>query len=397
VSVFGYFSFRKGKRAAPTPPRAAPISRPAPEPIATTQEGEQTTMAEPNDPKPTNVKREGGRVWIDNVLPAKGGGNGYMRGLECLLAYAGTPVDYDRLMALSGIAFITQADSEHRWEGQIDVGWWPLDPWGLMLRREFLEQAVGYEIQEVGRVNLPVSEFIEIQDRLPEVFREQIEPHVKRSIAAGRPMLATCEFGFVIYGYDEGPDPVPVFGRCGWETENKEYRPGTWPLGLLVLGPRSQPLDIDAADAAALRHAVSLAYDRAGPHEAEFRDRRFTGQKAFAAWSSLLRNMDEPVEDRHHANMKNRLMSNRESAVAYLRSVAERHEADAAESLRQAAATYEQTIGLLSQINPGGLSRDPAKRRELADLVDRIAANERQAPQYIEKALAAMPEPDSGR
>jgi len=336
------------------------------------------------------VNREGDRVWIDNVPPAKGKGNGYIRGIESLLAHAGTPVAYERLMGLSGMAFIAQADVEHRWEGKVDVGWWPLDPWGLQLRREFLGQAVGCELREVGWITLTSDEFVAMRDRLPEVYRAHIEPHVKESIEAGRPVLAMCDFGFVITGYDNASDQPPVLGRCACETESKQYRPENWPIGLLVLGARTEAMDPEAADVAALRFAVALARDRGGPYEAAWRDRRFTGQKAFAGWASLLRDTDQPIEDRHHANMKLNLRVNRTAAAAYLRNVADRHKGDAAETLRQAAASYEAVLEILSQISPHGLSVNPEARRDLAAMVDRIAALELQAAQDMERAVIHM-------
>ena len=57
--------------------------------------------------RPTNVQREGGRVWIDDVPRGKGEGNGYIRGLETLLAHVGTPTSYERLMGLSGLGDLT--------------------------------------------------------------------------------------------------------------------------------------------------------------------------------------------------------------------------------------------------------------------------------------------------
>ncbi len=335
-----------------------------------------------------HVRREGDRVWIDNVPPSGGEGNRYVRGIETMLAHAGTPVSYERLMGLSGVAFITQADAEHRWEGKVDVGWWPLDAWGLQLRRAFLGQAVGYELNEAGWVTCTPEQFLAMRDHLPQVYRELIEPHVTQSIDAGRPVLATADFGFVIMGYDNATDKPPLLGRCAGETQAKLDRLGQWPIGLLFLGQRREPMDRDAADVAALRFAVALARDQAGPYEETWRNRRFTGQKAYAAWSSLLRNMKEPVEDRHHANMKLHLRINRTAAVAYVRSVAERRP-DAA-ALRDATAAYGRALELIAQIKPAGLSEDVAKRRDLADLVDRIAAVELEAAQYLERAVIQM-------
>ena len=59
---------------------------------------------------------------FQHVPAATGSGNGYVRGLETLLVCEGASVNCERLMGLSGMAFILQADTEHRWEGNVDAG-----------------------------------------------------------------------------------------------------------------------------------------------------------------------------------------------------------------------------------------------------------------------------------
>ncbi|MFA6111947.1 MAG: hypothetical protein WDA75_24585 [Candidatus Latescibacterota bacterium] len=336
------------------------------------------------------VRRADGKVWVEGLPPAPGPGDGYIRGLESILAQQSLPVSYDRLMALSGRAFIVQADVEHRWEGKVDVGWWPLDVWGLELRREFLGQAVGCELTAAGAINLTAEEFTQIRDRLPAWYREQVQPQVIRSIDAGRPVLALSDWGFVVTGYDDVADLPPVLGRCGRETKPGQDRCGSWPTGVLLPGRRILPLETRAADVAALQHAVALAHDQAGPFEPQWRDRRFTGQKALTAWASLLRHETEPVEDRHHANMQYRLIDCRQAAVRYLDNLADREEGEAAKGLHQAAGAYGKGIELLSQVRCEGLATSQDQRRELADLVDRLAAEELRAADYLEQSLAAM-------
>ncbi|MHB1158035.1 MAG: RNA polymerase sigma factor [Phycisphaerales bacterium] len=335
----------------------------------------------------SHIRNENGKVWIDDVPPAAADGNGYIRGIETMLGHAGTPVDYNRLMGLSGMAFITQVDTGHRWQGVVDAGWWPLDPWGVQLRRDFLGRAVGYELNEVGELSLTAEQFQRISGNLPAWFRQHIEPRVRQTINAGRPVLAVSDFGFVITGYDSATDQPPIWGRCARTTTGEISRCADWPWGVIVLGERTDAMDAGAADIAALRYALSLIRDQAGPSEPQWRDRRFTGQKAFAAWTALLRNMKEPVEDRHHANMRVRLIEQRTAAVAYLRSVASRQQDQTADALRQAAAKYEIMIEHLQATNTDGLSESIEARRALADEIDRIAALELQAAQLMEKAI----------
>ena len=336
------------------------------------------------------VKRDGDKVWIEDVRPT-GDGNGHVRGLEVLLAHAGTPVAYERLMGLSGMAFITQADTGHRWEGVLDVGWWPLDEWGLSMRLDFLGRAVGRDLK---KVTAPTTS----PPNPAEAYRAHFEPLVKKSVDEGRPLLTPTEFGFVIFGYDDEPEQPPVLGRCARETTTEMYRMESWPWALFVLGEQTTPMDTDTADVAALQYAVNLAYDRAGPDDPRWRGRRLTGQKAFAAWSAVLRNPDEPVEDRHHANMRGNLHWNRTAAVAYLRDVAGRSDGGAAEALQEAAASYESVLKQLGQINCTGLADDLEARRTLADQIDSIAATEREAAQHLERAVIHMTvQRDSGK
>ena len=348
----------------------------------------------PGEQMAAGVRSYDGQVWIEDVPLAKGDGNGHVRGLETILAHAGTPVAYERLMGLSGMAFIAQADTGHRWQGTLDVGWWPLDEWGLSMRLYFLGRAIGRDLQ---KATAPAG-------RPAEIYRAYFEPFVKQSIDVGRPLLTPTQFGFVIFGYDDEPKQPPVLGRCGRATTAGMYRIENWPWALFVLGERTTPMDIDPADLAALQYAVDLAHDRAGPDDLRWRDRahdraglddprwrgrRFTGRKAFAAWAALLRDPEEPVEDRHHANMRLNLHWNRTAAVTYLRDVASRRDGEAAEALQEAAASYESVLKQLEQIDCTGLADDLEARRKLADQVDRIAETELEAAGHIQTALAA--------
>ncbi|MCC7146619.1 MAG: hypothetical protein IT443_09250 [Phycisphaeraceae bacterium] len=347
-------------------------------------------------PRPTNVQREEGRVRIDDVPNAKGEGNGYIRGLETLLAHAGTPTSYERLMGLSGLAFILQVDTEDRWEGKVDAGWWPLDPWGLKLHRDFLSRAVGYELKEVGSF-YDSDKWPKSKDDIRDSYRKLIHPDVVRQIDAGRPVLVTfcpsdADFGFVITGYDRdtAADRPPVWGRCAVDTQGKYGYSADWPFGVIMVGKRLDPMDPNQADLTALRQAVALAHDQAGPTEPRWHQRRFTGQKAYAAWAALLRNVEEPIEDMHHANVRRSLLDNRRAAVAYLRSVAEHRKGQAAEELRAAAAAYQKVLEQVKLFDPAGVSNNAEKRRQLADHVDHLAKLEQAAITHVERALDAL-------
>jgi hypothetical protein len=225
----------------------------------------------PSSAAPSSSNAPPPRFVKDVPLATARHGDGYVRGLETLLAHAGNRVDYTRLMGLSGVAFITQADTEHRWKGKVDVGWWPLDPWGFRMRLNFVGRAVGHTIQETGWPDVSPDEFCALGKRLPEVYRERVLPSIKEAIDAGQPLLATCEFGYVVTGYDDSSDKPPVLGRWACETNDKTDRCRSWPVRLIVLGSRCEPMTREAADLAALQYAVRLMRDEAGPFEPEWR------------------------------------------------------------------------------------------------------------------------------
>ena len=343
---------------------------------------------------PPNVLREGSRVRVTDVPPASGEGNGYLQGLETLLQHEGTPVSYNRLMGLSGIAFILQADTGHIWDGQVDTGWWPLDPWGLGLRKAFLAHSVGQEIEEYGYF-FREDAYGETRD-LPGLYRKEIQQPLETRINVGELALgpfcpADGTWGFVISGYDKsaGTQP-PIFGRCARDTKGDFGRCPNWPQGVLILGERISALPTTHADIQALRYAVALAHDNAGPADAKYKGRRFTGQKSFAAWAGILRDVDKPTSDRGSANVKGNLIRNRQAAIAFLREVASRQSGSAAEELENAAQGYEMVVELAKQFNPKGLAEDPAIRSKLADHIGKIAAADLQAVAHIEKALCVM-------
>lgn len=340
------------------------------------------------------VIREGSRVSVADVPPASGAGNGYVQGLETLLKHEGTPVSYSRLMGLSGIAFILQSDTGHVWDGQVDTGWWPLDSWGLELRKAFLAQAVGRKIEEYG--------YFFREDRsgetrsLPELYRNQIREPLETSINAGKLALgpfcpADGTWGFIISGYEipVGTQP-PIFGQCARDTRGNFGRCPNWPPGILILCERIPALSPSKADIQALRYAVALAHDDAGPTDMRYRGRRSTGQRSFAAWAGIMRDVDQPTSDHGNANVRGNLIENRRAAIAFLREIASRQGGIAAIELENAAKGYEQVVALAKQLNLTGLAEDPTIRRRLADYIEGIAAADLEAVGHIEKALNTM-------
>lgn len=262
------------------------------------------------------------------------------------------------------------------------------------MRRAFLARAVGREIEEYGYFFREDANG-EARD-LPGLYRKEIQQPLETHINAGKLALgpycpADGTWGFIINEYDKsaGTQP-PIFGRCSRDTKGDFGRCPNWPQGVLILGERISALPTTRADVQALRYAVALAYDNAGPADAKYKGRRFTGQKSFGAWAGILRDVDKPTSDRGSANVKANLIGNRQAAIAFLREVASRQSGSAAEELENAAQGYEAVVELAKQFNPKGMAKNPAIRGKLADHIEKIAAADLQAVAHIEKALGVM-------
>ena len=71
---------------------------------------------------------------LDMPAPGNEPGNTYARGMSAALSYLGTEMSYDRVMGLSGVAFVLQVDTSGPFiDGELDCAWWPNDTWGFDL------------------------------------------------------------------------------------------------------------------------------------------------------------------------------------------------------------------------------------------------------------------------
>jgi hypothetical protein len=336
---------------------------------------------------------------LDWIPVGPGEGSSYARGLVITLGYLGHSVDYDTIMGDSGLAFIAQGeeDSSNLFEGAVDVGWWPLAPWGLSIRLDFLEQTVGRRLESIYWDKDSYS------SDAAKHYAERFAPSVKQSIAEGRPCLAYVEPWFVVSGYDQ--EEPPLLGNCAISTVGEVVRIDNQPWALLVPGESLAPMDRKQADLAALRYAIALHRDQVlGASEASatarwaspLRDQEAvgkqwrTGLKTFTAWTKCLRDTEHLGQARWHANMVGHLIMNRGSAVKYLKAMADRHPEEVATHLDNAAARYEKVRATLRQADTGEEAiSSPAGREALAKLAEQMSVLESQAIQEIEKALAA--------
>jgi len=324
---------------------------------------------------------------------------GYARGLQTALGYLGHSVDYDTIMGDSGIAFIAQGegDSTNLRDGAVDVGWWPLDPFGMNIRLNFLEKTVGRRLSY-----FPADNELHEADAAAH-YEQRFAPAVKESISQGRPCLARTGCWFVVSGYDEG-EPA-VLGNCTLVDTKELMRALQQPTALLVPGESLTPMDRKQADLAALRYAVALHRDQVlGASDARataewacpLRDQEAvgkqwrTGLKTFAAWAKCLRDVEHLGQGYWHANVVRHLLLNRSSAVRYLKAMADRHPAEVAAHLNRAAAEYEKVGATLRTADTSGEALSlPDGREALAKLAEQVAGLDSQAIKEIEKALAA--------
>jgi hypothetical protein len=326
---------------------------------------------------------------LEDVPPGGPGVNSYARGLETVLNYVGTSADADTITGDSGIAFITMSEEGGPLvEGAVDVGWWPMASWGLEMRLDFLAQTVGRQIRL-----LPADAAAYRSDPVAN-YRDHFESEVRASIAARKPVLVVHDACFVVYGYDE-KEP-PLLGNWAAEDEPQTIRIERWPWSLILLGEATERLDRKAADLAALRHAVALAKDeldvKLPAYWAEWEPvtARYTGQKSYALWATMLRDTEHLGQARWHSNMVFHLRLNRGSAVRYLRAMANRHPEKVAAHLLAAADLYEQVLALLKTADTSQAAMMSEEGREkLAKLSESMAQVEARAVQEIEKALAA--------
>jgi hypothetical protein len=315
--------------------------------------------------------------------------NSYCMGLASILQWLGHETDYHTVMGDTGQAFILQAESGAPLVGgAVDVGWWPLDTWGVEMRLPFLAGTTG---RSLWLNSVPVSTYMKDPNA---AYGRHIDIPLRASVVSGRPALAYNHVAFIALGYEDAD--IPVRGRWACGGDGDISTPDDAPWGLIR--PQEQVTSIPRrmADVRALRHALLLARDEAVEHAPPGRRRAwagrtlYTGQKAFAEWARMTREQKDKDQPRWHANMRLHLRINRESAVDYLRGMTARHPA-AAEQLEATAAAYEQTLELLqeAQINRDVMT-NAGGREALAALVERIAQNEAQAADHIEAALEVM-------
>ncbi len=349
-----------------------------------------TTPVTDTEPRP-------GALLLADRPSGRARSNRIVSGIGMLLSSAGIEADYDTLMGDSGACFILQADSFHTAWGkpvkQIDIGWWPLDPWGVFMRLDFLGRTVG---RQVILVESDLEEF-RADPRLH--YSRRFEESVRAALRDDIACLAVTHDWCAITGLDDGEPPLLGVVSCA--DDNEQVRLREYPWSLLTLGGSTGMQNRSDADVSALAHAVALATDDASALARTVPDcpvqgigdgsGKTTGRRSFALWAHLLRDPDGWGANLYHANVVGQLRISRSSAPIYLRHMAERHPEAVAAHLKAAAAVYDDLLDRLHSADTSEETLGTSEGRErLASLVDELSDVEGRAVESVTKALAAM-------
>jgi hypothetical protein len=328
--------------------------------------------------------------------------NSCARGLASMLQFLGHDVSYDTIMGDSGQAFIIQGEEDrpNLHDGAVDVGWWPLEPVGMTIRLDFLEQTVGRALPDV----LPSHEAggYDLYRADPAAYySEWVAPTVRASLAKGMPCIVQHGTWFVVTAQDDGSPPVTGAWACSDAGEIVRLSDG-YPYNVLAPAAAMAKLDRAEADADALRYAVALHRDEVlGPdadvrrtdelRHPEYGERWRTGVRSYAAWIKALRDTDNLGQARWHSNVVYQLGINRRSAVRYLRDMAQRNRDEVASHVESAAKRYE---GVLEALTRADTSQDAMAsedgRNALVGVIEEIVALEGAAAADMDEAADAI-------
>ena len=341
--------------------------------------------------------------WIPAGKPEWHAGwmNGYVRGLELILRHLGQAVDYDTLMGDIGQAFLMQGQehSINLIDGAVDVGWWPLEPLGI-IRLNFLERTVGREIQDIK------PPWNETREDPVRAYKQWFEPLIISSVNSNKPCLVRVGSAeYLVTGYDKGE--FPLIGMCPNEEEGKEriYRieEPMPPYVALAVGAAMATIDRTKADVEALKFAIALHRDQVlGTDEVyhgedplrradEYGQYWRTGLKSFSAWIACLEDTEHLGQPFWHSNVVGHLYWNRHAAVRYLNTMQKRHSQKMAAHLERASQTYKAVAEELDNVDTSGETMlSVPGRRKLIARIEKIMGLEGQAVVELENALKAF-------
>ena len=313
--------------------------------------------------------------------------NRFAAGFSLALSYMGADADAVTVAGDSGLAFLLQADSQHHPYGtntkQLDMGWWPLDSWGAMLRLDFLGRAYGIPMRQLPSV---ASEYG--ADHAAHYHKyHQVE--ILRNLHVGRPVVAVgpgVEGIYFICGYDGG-DP-PLLGQVSCETGTNVHRMEKCPWQVILLDEPGDPIDRRQSDADALGFALRLGRDEV---DLSHLPGKLAGRSAWQLWREQVNDSELCGPHFYHANVVGHLIQNRTAAAAYLRAMSTRHPQPVGDALINAASMYDTVLATLRQADTSEKAlAAPEGRNRLISLIDVSVDLENKAQERMAQATKAM-------
>ena len=329
-------------------------------------------------------KLHGDAMILPHPPPGVGPSNRLVAALGMALGYVGAPTDYETVSGDLGTAFIFQADAQHKPHDTkvkvLDMGWWPLDPWGVRLRLDFVSAVYGVPTRE-----LPTA-LDEYRADPALHYRKYHEADVISSLRAGRPVVAIVRDTYVLFGWDGGNPPL--LGQIACKGERALSRLEHFPYVVVVLGEPGDPMDRRQADAEALDFAVRLGRD-----EVDLSDLpgKSTGRRSWDLWAEQLADTELCGPNFYHANVVLHLKQNRRAAAAYLRTMGGRHDPPAGDLLLRAAAEFDAVLARLQAADVSKEALGAAEgRQQLVSLIREMIDLEARAQERMAEAHRAM-------
>lgn len=306
--------------------------------------------------------------------------------LAMALSILEAPVDAVTLAGDSGRAFILQADARHKPYGadvpNLDIGWWPLDRWGAVLRLDFLSRAYGVPLREV-----PGDPAAYGADPA-QAYRRLYEREVTAALRAGRPAEAIADEVHLVLGHDGGEPPL--LGRPWADDAGEVRRLAQYPWCVIVLGDPGgvEPMDRARLDRAAIAHAVALGRDEVDLSRLPGKS---SGRRSWQLWAEQVADPDLCGPHYYHWNVLYHLVHHRRQAAAYLRTMSGRHAGGAAAALSAAAAHYDAVTDGIKASWPDEAALATAEGRNgLLALIETSRSREAEAQQALAAAADAM-------
>jgi hypothetical protein len=323
------------------------------------------------------------------ILPDPPGGindpDRYAAAFSIALSYLEATADYETVAGDTGLAFIFQADALHRPYGadvrNLDIGWWPLDEWGAVMRLDFLGRVSGVPVRQLPSVSE------EHKADPARHYREHHEAEVTACLRAGRPVVATIGMDIcVIFGLDKGDPPLLVQPSC--VPEPKLTRATHYPWLAFVLDAPGASIDRRQADIGSIDYAIHLGRDEV---DLSHLPGKSSGRRSWELWASQLADEELCGPNFYHANVVGHLRLHRAAAASYLRTMSGRHPGSASEALQEACGAY---VSVVNQLRQADTSKDRLAtadgRERLISLIHQIMPLETKAQEWMAEAIKAM-------